>query len=50
VWSWQKVAHKVFDQMAAREIFLNFAKIFGGVDSNNIWHKLVVVVCKMKLV
>jgi hypothetical protein len=37
----------VFDDMAARAKFLNFAKIFGGVDSKMIWHMLVVVVCKM---
>jgi hypothetical protein len=36
--------------MAAREIFLNFAKILGGVDSHIIWHTMVVVVCKMELI
>jgi hypothetical protein len=34
----------------AREVFSNFAKIFGGVDSNNVWNTMVVVVCKMKLI
>jgi hypothetical protein len=33
--------------MAARNKFWNFAKIFGGVESNIIWHTKVVVVCKM---
>jgi hypothetical protein len=33
--------------MAARTLLLKFAKLFGGSDSNIIWHKLVVVVCKM---
>ena len=45
--TYRNPACKVLDEMAARDIFLNFAKIFGGVDSNNVWHKLVVVVCKM---
>jgi hypothetical protein len=35
--------------MAARKEFSNFAEIFGGVPSNNHWHTLVVVVCKMEL-
>jgi hypothetical protein len=43
-------AHQVFDEMAARASLLNFAKLFGGGDSNIIGHMLVVVVCKMKLV
>ena len=43
-------AHQVFDVMAEREKFLNFVKPFGGVDSNHIWHKLVVVGCKMELI
>jgi hypothetical protein len=36
--------------MAARNIFLNFATLFGGVDSNNVWNTMVVVVCKMELI
>jgi hypothetical protein len=40
----------VLDQIAAREKIWNFAKIFGGVDSNNIWNTMVVVVCKMELI
>jgi hypothetical protein len=30
--------------MAAREISWNFSEIFGGVDLNNIWSRVVVVV------
>ena len=48
--SWQIIAHKVFVLMAAREFFLNFVKIFGGVDSHNIWNTMVVVVCKIELI
>jgi hypothetical protein len=44
------LAHKVFDKMAERKEFLNFAKLFGGVDSNIIWHTMVVVGCKVELV
>jgi hypothetical protein len=36
--------------MAEREKFLNFFKPFGGVDSNNIWHRWVVEVCKIELI
>ena len=43
-------ACKVFDTMAARTFILNFVKIFYGCDSNNVWHLLVTLVCKMKLV
>jgi hypothetical protein len=43
-------AHQVFVKMAERTLFLNFAKLFGGCDSINILHMLVVVVCKVKLV
>jgi hypothetical protein len=43
-------ACKMFDRMAARRIFLNFAKPFFGCDSNNVWLLMVVLVCKMKLV
>ena len=41
-------AHKVLDQMAARELIWNFAKIFGGVHLNKVWHTMVVVVCKIE--
>jgi hypothetical protein len=40
----------VFDEMAARTFLLNFAILFGGVDLNNKWSIVVVVVCKMVLV
>jgi hypothetical protein len=40
----------VFDDMAARKEFSNFAVNFGGVYSNKVWHTMVVVVCKMELV
>jgi hypothetical protein len=40
----------VFDQMVARTFLLNFANLFGGVDLNNVWSIMVVVVCKMVLV
>ena len=43
-------ACRVFDQMAGRNLFLNAAKKFGGVDLNNIWSRMVVVVCKMVVV
>jgi hypothetical protein len=36
--------------MATRALLLNFAKLFGGCDSNNIWHTLMVLVCKMELI
>jgi hypothetical protein len=39
----------VFDQMAARTFYLNFAILFGGVDSNNVGHTMVVVVCQIEL-
>jgi hypothetical protein len=32
--------------MAARRNFLNFAKLFLGGDSNNVWLLKVVLVCK----
>jgi hypothetical protein len=38
----------VFDEMAEREKYLNFGKLFIGCDSNNIWHTVVVLVCKME--
>jgi hypothetical protein len=34
--SWQNGAHQVLDQIAARDELWNFAKIFGGVHSNNV--------------
>ena len=43
-------ACKVFDKMAARTKYLNFAKLFYGDDSNNVWHLLVVLVCKVELI
>jgi hypothetical protein len=36
--------------MAERNEFLNFSILFGGSDSNIIWHKWVVVVCKIELI
>jgi hypothetical protein len=36
--------------MAARRKISNFEMNFGGVDLDNIWHTMVVVVCKIKLV
>jgi hypothetical protein len=36
--------------MVARTFLLNFANLFGGVDLNNVWSIMVVVVCKMVLV
>jgi hypothetical protein len=43
-------AHKVFDVMAEREKFLNFSKIFGGVDLNNVGSIMVVVVVRFEVV
>jgi hypothetical protein len=43
-------AHQVFDEMAERTLNLNFAKIFYGDDSNNVWNIMVVLVCKMEVV
>jgi hypothetical protein len=36
--------------MAARSKLSNFEMNFGGVDSYNIWHTMVVVVCKVELI
>jgi hypothetical protein len=36
--------------MAARKKFSKFENKIGGVDSYNIWHTMVVVVCKIRLV
>jgi hypothetical protein len=36
--------------MAARSKLSNFEMNFGGVDSYNILHTMVVVVCKVELV
>jgi hypothetical protein len=41
-------ACKVFDTMPARKLFLNFAKSFYGCDSNNVWHLVLVLVCKFE--
>jgi hypothetical protein len=42
------LAHQVLDVIAAREFLVNFAKILGGVESNNTWHTKVVVGCKVE--
>jgi hypothetical protein len=36
--------------MAAREKYSNFEMNFGGVDSYNNWHIMVVVGCKVELI
>jgi hypothetical protein len=43
-------ACKVFAEMSARNIFLNFSKSFYGGDSNNVWDLMVVLVCKGELI
>jgi hypothetical protein len=40
-------ACQVFDEMAAWDSNSNFAKLFLGSGSNNVWHTVVVLVCKM---
>jgi hypothetical protein len=35
---------------AARDLNLNFSKIFYGCYSNNVWHLLVALVCKVRLI
>ena len=50
VWSKSNCAYQVFDEMAEREKYLNFVKLFYGDDSNNVWHLLVVLVCKIELI
>jgi hypothetical protein len=40
-------AHKVFDKMAEKTLFLNFAKIFGGLQSYINRSRMEVVVVKM---
>jgi hypothetical protein len=42
-------ACKVLDQTAERNKFSNFEMKFGGVDSYNNWHTMVVVVFKIEL-
>ena len=45
-----KDACQVFDELAAREFLLNFEILFGEVDLNIEWIRMVVVVVKMVLV
>ena len=40
-------ACQVFDEMAAWDLNSNFAKLFLGCGLINVWHTVMVLVCKM---